>query len=508
MFLKRKLLAFVISAVIITSVALFILPRLFAKNGIEISIVYFSEDHSGLANLQSSEAIIYYQVFIISYDDGLTEIAKGKVSSSKIFIGLNEKLRRVCERWLELPYGKNTLIGIEVNVWILNKAGNEILGPVIRYKLLDPEKILNGGIEKVLININEESIPRTKIDKIMNNIGSEGGLLRHVESLDWLLEYEITPEDIAAKLEENGLNDWVKWVGGKAYIKTPILVIENKKNSLGYGVHITAAYDIAINEETTIEGSYGIGNKILEKISEGLNLSELSLKLYNGVKTVSRKISSGIYFIDVLPGRTAYIYIWTRPYFEHYRWYVNGIRTDKEKFISYISDFLMEDSTKVLIESSYRPLPSTVLSSISNSTEIITYKDSLDVGESIDSWQIINYTYDIARVGDYDIGTLACAVISSVVSYLNPALGIIASTLTISLSYNTEATTMALFGVQNRGDGSSIDGTPDPNCVNSSVVLHYYVTTLQYRKELLFKETCYFRIPIARIITEYLSSSN
>jgi len=497
---KRSIQVFLVIIIVLASVTFIIVPKVFSKSGIEVRVYYTPKASTSSFKANSlAPYVIYYQVLANSRDGGLIEIARGKTSSNRILIGVSEKLKRICEDWLKQPYGSNNLIGVEADVWILDKTSEELIGPVIKHKLIDPAKIINGGLEVISVEVNKSSTEETM--KEMTKVAPKEGDI--IETY-WKLEKRITPEDIARELSFKGLNDWIRWNNGLVYIKTPILLVDNKKNDLKLGAHITITCDIGAQEETTIEGSLGIGSKVLEEISSGKALPELGITLYKGVKTISKKAAGGGITAYLLPGERCYVYTWTRPYFEYYRWYVDGYPMEKEMFKSYVSDFLMKDYNTILVEYSKGDIPKTIENVITGSTELKEYEELLEVGEHVNSWEIIGVTYDTSTVGSFDFGTLVSAVISVVAYSIDPALGIIASAVPISVTYSLDATIGSIFTITNNGDGSIIDGTPDPGCMNYSVSIFYATTTLEYRKDppwwAFWKGPYYYRIPVGKIV--------
>jgi len=496
---KRSIQVLLVIIIILASATFIIVPKVFSKSGIEIRFYYTPKASTSSFRINSlASYVIYYQVLANSRDEGLIEIARGKTSSSRILIEPGEKLKRICEDWLKPPYGNNNLIGIEVDVWILDKTSGELIGPVIKYKLIDPAKIINGGLEVISVEVNKSSTEET-MKETTRVVPKEGDIIEAY----WKLEKRITPEDLARELSFKGLNDWIKWNNGLVYIKTPILLVENERNDLKLGAHVTITCDIGVQEKTTIEGSLGIGSKVLEEISKGKTLPELGITLYKGVRTISKKAAGGGITSYLLPGERCYVYIWTRPYFEYYCWYVDGYPMEKEMFKSYVSDFLMKDYNTILVEYSKGDIPKTVENIIIGSTELKEYEELLEVGEHVNSWEIIGVTYDTSTVGSFDFGTLVSAVISVVAYSIDPALGIIASAVPISVTYSLDATIGSIFTIANNGDGSIIDGTPDPGCMNYSVSIFYATTTLEYRKDppwwAFWKGPYYYRIPVGKI---------
>lgn len=496
---KRSIQVLLVIIIILASATFIIVPKVFSKSGIEIRFYYTPKASTSSFRINSlASYVIYYQVLANSRDEGLIEIARGKTSSSRILIEPGEKLKRICEDWLKPPYGNNNLIGIEVDVWILDKTSGELIGPVIKYKLIDPAKIINGGLEVISVEVNKSSTEET-MKETTRVVPKEGDIIEAY----WKLEKRITPEDLARELSFKGLNDWIKWNNGLVYIKTPILLVENKRNDLKLGAHVTITCDIGVQEKTTIEGSLGIGSKVLEEISKGKTLPELGITLYKGVRTISKKAAGGGITSYLLPGERCYVYIWTRPYFEYYCWYVDGYPMEREMFKSYVSDFLMKDYNTILVEYSKGDIPKTVENIIIGSTELKEYEELLEVGEHVNSWEIIGVTYDTSTVGSFDFGTLVSAVISVVAYSIDPALGIIASAVPISVTYSLDATIGSIFTIANNGDGGIIDGTPDPGCMNYSVSIFYATTTLEYRKDppwwAFWKGPYYYRIPVGKI---------
>ncbi|RLF08472.1 MAG: hypothetical protein DRJ64_00955 [Thermoprotei archaeon] len=480
----------------------------FNTGGIEFRIHF--HDHKGnvydIPNTlpwRSSNFVIYYQVFINSYDNGLTEIAKGKTSESRIVIRLNEKLEEICEEWLNRPYSEDILIGVELDLCVIDKDTNEIVGRFIEFRLVDPMNILQGGLE--IEDIDITILERHSLAEFSKNVPLNVEPSQ-VGYCDWMLEYKLTPEDIAEVLEEQGLSDWVMWVDDKAYIKTPVLVVENTKNSLGISSEIDVSFYIEIEEETTLEGSLAIGSGILQELSRGKSLYDIApeITLYKGVKTISRKVSYGGNTAEAFPGNTVYFYLWTRPYFEYYKWYVEGIPTSDEKFIAYVSDFLMEDEVHISVGSSTESIPETLLRMMYESTEQ-KYYGSLDVGDVLFAKDIANNAYDTEKAGSVDFGSLVCVLTSFALSYLNPPLGIIASAITVSISYSYEVDFRVLFHIRNCGDGTIDNGPPEPGCYNAKATVYYEVTLLKYRKDPLWpwESPYYFSIPTTCIILEY-----
>ena len=497
----------------------------FEKGGVKIKITFYDENGNpykflGIFPKRPSNIVICYQIFFNSYYDGSVEIARGKTKSSEIFVPYEGKFREEIESWIKNKDFNGLNVGIEVNLWIVDEDSGNILQRISYWYPVNVEDIHKGVVNIIPINVMIFKNPAVNI-KNVRSISQDTPMQIGYYNIVWVLKYRITPEDIAEALLSQGYSDWVKYVDGRPYIKTPLFIVENDLQyyypwSLeGESAKLISFYEISSREETFMEASIGIGTNILDKLSKGESLSSINseITLYKGGKTISKNIAFAGKTMEIYPGETAYFYVWTRPYFEYYEeWVITEFEyypTGDEKFETYISDILMKDDIHIDGNWEKKEIPQEIFYQLLKSSEL-AYFGELPPGDVINIKDFVYTTYDTNIVESVDYGTLATAIIGMTIVTL-ASLGVslplelatIASALVVSVSYKLKGEVTITGTIENYGDGSLYGGIPDPRCYNVSEYVWYTYTTLQWRKDPPWRppgrDPYYYSIPIAYV---------
>lgn len=457
------------------------------------------------------------------YNGDLKVIYKGVFQGSNTIFIPAEKLLKIARGWVETYKARRgdqdkTYSGLIIRAFIYNKKTGEILYQLYDSITYKPVDIINRKTMKYTIHLAKHSLTALKIDTSYITAMTAERIAREVK-LDQLPfpvfiripVFEIKPENITSELP----SDYFKNVGGKLYVKTPVLIAWNK---LSYSGSVGVSINIGVQKgEIGVYPTFTTG-EILSKISNGVapnvNLWKGSGFTWGG--------ETYYYYVEkeLAPNQQWWAWIWARPIYKVYNVYlcdsnflyceyfgddVENVITDILTYGSNIeggSDLGLPDEN--LMEKFYEGTNETLLQIPD------TYLDDgkLDPGEYVSFPQIFNY-YDECG-SDFEIGipagSIAALGICSALGLPTGGMGCavaVAFASTFQTSISAQGPQVFIYGgIYNHGDDPNIPGDYD---IYEYVYMR--ISKYQYKQDppwwCFWCGPCYYDVP-AGIYFEFI----
>jgi len=358
---KKILMIILITSIASSLTGIYVLSLTILEPGLYITLRLYDVDRDKVFDvssiIQRGDVIWCVKTDVIapfiSENDFVTILNKCYRGSGAAFISYN-KIRPVIDSWINTYSLRNAdvkglISGMIISVFIMNISDKKILFKgfdVYSYKpyeYKDPKPV---NIEITMIRGREHMYFITKI------LGASGlSYLNKASEISpedryytWYEERQITiimPENLTGSLPSNYFQN----IGGKTYMKTPVLILENPQPN---SAAIEASLSIKITDPSITVGVYATftAGDIIEKLRSA-TLPSVSFRI-----TDFTWGGNAYYFYLALmtyPQNPAgWLYIWARPIQKYTQYYIcdeTGCRKIEDRVYSLITDVWVIGST-------------------------------------------------------------------------------------------------------------------------------------------------------------------
>jgi len=432
--LKRILMTILILGLTLSLMSLFLLSLLSLEPGLYITLRLYDVDKDKVFDvssiIQRGDVIWCVKTDVIapfiSENDLVNILNKCYGGSGAAFISY-DKIKPVIDSWINTYSLRNAdvkglISGMIISVFVMNISDKNIIFKgfdVYSYKpyeYKDPKPV---NIEITMIRGREHMYFITKI------LGASGlSYLNKASEISpediyytWYKERQITiimPENLTGILP----SDYFQNIGGKTYMKTPVLILENVGSYSGV---LMSSVDITLSNPSITVGIYATftAGDIIEKLRSA-SLPSVSFRLTD----FTWGGNSYYYYraTELYPEEASWLYIYARPIQKYTEYYVcdeTGCRKIEDRVYSLITDVWVIGST--IQGGEERGLPHQIIMnnfySGTNDTGILSIPGTplddgkLDPNESINFKQIFPY-YDTCGA-DFEVGIPLGAIVAT-----------------------------------------------------------------------------------------------
>jgi len=508
--MERKIF-FVVLLLSILIFSSFPVYSIWANEGKFVLNIRLFDSETGLEyNSPPNNLLIFSQIFAIAPPNEskvLDEIYKGEVLGRSIILTTSGKLGEIARKWLDFekikgPIDDGVEVGLQVNLWLINTTNGAILQRFSYYYTYSPSLILQGRsyVYDAKIMFSKSVI----VENVVKKMQSAGALESGEEKITylitcpyvypyWVVTYVFVPENNTSVYGNN-----IRQYGGTYYVKTPILTIYNQYTASGV---IGASINIALNKQTWLYVSVGIGFEIEKKLKNGDVTGGLSRSIFLAGQSKKEYYGFGR-VINIGPEQWGYIWIWARPVSIFYREALYEAcsmqflgYTGYEKIDSFIQDTIKNymGSNMWLLEGGYslsQP-PDYYFNWLMNSN--LNYEKYIGALQSEQAYPLsyIIRTFVDTCQADFElsisIGLLLAAVLTAISGGAAAPFAALLAMISISISWGGSASVYLDGVIQNFGPIIEFE--------------YMRFSNLQYKQDplwwCLWCSTCYYEVPVA-----------